>query len=424
MTRLSRSTTRSRSRCTIVRVILLSSLMIIAVDAVATTINVPADQPTIQDAINVAVNGDIVLVAPGTYAENINFLGKAIHVKSSQGAKVTVIDGGRAGSVVTFASGETSKAVLSGFTLQNGANSQEGGGIAVSSNPTITGNIIKNNTGCNGGGGIGIAFASPLIRGNTIANNAQGGCSGGIGGGGISVRGAGSARIVGNTIVSNTWPGNGGGIALFAAGTPTLENNIIKGNSSAGGQGGGIWIVNDSDALIVQNLFYNNNGSQGSGIYFLVPSGSRGPLLVNNTIIGAVGATQGAAVFAGGFDNQVRFFNNLLIGQSGENAVDCDTSYSALPPTFTTNDAFSPNGTGLEGSCASESGQNGNISVDPVFVSATRKNFHLATGSPAIDTGTNSAPNLPSKDLNGKPRIADGDADGDLIVDMGVYEVQ
>ena len=59
-----------------------------------------------------------------------------------------------------------------------------------------------------------------------------------------------------------------------------------------------------------------------------------------------------------------------------------------------------------------------------MFVSASHNNFHLATGSPAIDTGTNSAPNLPLKDLNGKPRIADGDADGDLVVDMGVYEVQ
>jgi hypothetical protein len=58
----------------------------------ASTINVPADQPTIQSAINAASNGDTVVVAPGTYTENINFLGKAITVESSKGAKVTTIN--------------------------------------------------------------------------------------------------------------------------------------------------------------------------------------------------------------------------------------------------------------------------------------------------------------------------------------------
>ena len=41
------------------------------------TIHVPADQVTIQAAINAASNGDTVVVEPGTYVEKINFLGKA-----------------------------------------------------------------------------------------------------------------------------------------------------------------------------------------------------------------------------------------------------------------------------------------------------------------------------------------------------------
>jgi hypothetical protein len=49
------------------------------------TINVPAQQPTIQDGINAAASGEIVLDAPGTYFENINFNGKAITVTSSGG---------------------------------------------------------------------------------------------------------------------------------------------------------------------------------------------------------------------------------------------------------------------------------------------------------------------------------------------------
>ena len=60
----------------------------------AATIHVPADQPTIQAAIDAAAGGDTVLVAPGTYYEDINFNGKIITVTSEQGAAATVIDAG------------------------------------------------------------------------------------------------------------------------------------------------------------------------------------------------------------------------------------------------------------------------------------------------------------------------------------------
>src|ERR1044071_4292849 len=72
---------------------------------VASVIRVPANQPTIQAAINAAANGDAVQVAAGTYFENINFSGKSIMVTSEQGPRVTIIDGNQAGAVVTIASG-------------------------------------------------------------------------------------------------------------------------------------------------------------------------------------------------------------------------------------------------------------------------------------------------------------------------------
>ena len=56
--------------------------------AAADILHVPGDFPTIQAAIDAAMDGDEVEVHPGTYNETINFLGKAITVRSSGGAKV------------------------------------------------------------------------------------------------------------------------------------------------------------------------------------------------------------------------------------------------------------------------------------------------------------------------------------------------
>ncbi len=387
------------------------------------------DEPTIQSGIDAASDGDTVQVAPGTYFANINFKGKLITVISTGGPKVTIIDANNAGAVVTFVSGETRSAVLSGFTITNGG-TDEGGGISIgSSSPTIVHNVIIRNRACSEGGGIEVAFSSPQILGNTISDNTQGVCSGGWGGG-ISIRGSGFAQIISNVISGNSWPsGNGGGISLSAAGTPLIMNNIISGNQAgdlAGGAvGGGIWTLNDSDPVIVQNLIVNNEADQGAGVYFSVPDGSPGPILVNNSIAGNnARRLQGSAVYTIGFVDKTQFLNNLLIGDSGQNAVFCDSTFDAAPPLFNNNDVFSQGGTGFEGNCASQSGTAGNISAEPAFVDPSLNNFRLLAGSPGIDVGSNSAPDLPPTDLDGLPRIADGTGIKKFIIDMGAYEFQ
>lgn len=84
------------------RPVLLCAILSGNAIAHGSVIDLPADQATIQDAIDAAENGDVIRVAPGAYFENLNFNGKAITVKSSNGNKVTIIDGGHANSVVTF----------------------------------------------------------------------------------------------------------------------------------------------------------------------------------------------------------------------------------------------------------------------------------------------------------------------------------
>jgi len=69
-------------------------------------------------------------------------------------------------------------------------------------------------------------------------------------------------------------------------------------------------------------------------------------------------------------------------------------------------------------------GGSGNIGDDPLFVDEAGGNLRLTEGSPAVDSGGNGAvpPDLP-EDLDGNPRIADGDGDDVAVVDMGVYEL-
>src|SRR5215467_10201230 len=374
----------------------------------ASIIHVPADLATIQSAIAAAANGDTVQVAPGTYVENLNFLGKAITVASDQGPAVTIIDGNLAGSVVTFASGEGLHSVLNGFTVRNGNAS----GISISNaSPTIIGNTIINNNAQNGGGGISISGGSPLIQGNVIKNNGQtSGYSGGVGGGGIAIVGASSAQILNNNISDNSWASaSGGGITLFAAGTPMIQNNVVS-NNTAYSQGGGFYLANQSDAAIIQNLIIGNSAGKGGGLYWLVPSGDRGPFLINNTIYGNL-SPQGSGVFADGFDAQVQITNNIIMAAPGQTAVICSGTYSSNPPTFLTNDVVSTSGTTYYGTCGNPSGTNGNISVDPLFASASGGDFHLQRGSPAIDAGTNGN-TMPQRDFDGITRPLDGNGDG------------
>src|SRR5262249_46759169 len=118
---------------------------------------------TIQRGIDAAQNGDLVLVANGTYSGsgnlNVDFGGKNLTLRSLGGAASCAFGGGGGGALgCTFHRGETRAAILDGFTIHTDVVS--GGGISISdnSNPTITRCWIITNLLSSGtaGGGISI----------------------------------------------------------------------------------------------------------------------------------------------------------------------------------------------------------------------------------------------------------------------------
>ena len=134
----------------------------ITISTSANTLLVPSEYSTIQLAIHRCNNGDTIIVSPGTYLENINFLGKNIVLTSidPQNPEIvssTIINGYGSGSAVSFINNESRNAVITGFTISGGYGTinpeiQEGiywgaGIYCFNSSPTIKGNIISNNNG-------------------------------------------------------------------------------------------------------------------------------------------------------------------------------------------------------------------------------------------------------------------------------------
>ena len=435
------------------------------------TIRVPADSPTIQSGIDAASPGDTVLVSPNTYVENIDFHGKAITVRSSAGPSNTILDGGARGPVVSFTSGETRTSTLSGFTIQNGSGPSQtlghtsppdralprglasgptpSGGIFVfSSAPTILNNTITTNR-CNG---IYSVQSSPLIQSNHITLTTWASAINGLTpqcgpdqGTGISLTGAYTAAsgqppivptILGNTVDNNDLAAvaTGGGITLNSAPGTLIQSNLIRGNSGSNATGA-LSALASPNLLILQNVITQNTVSQGAlTVELSGHNGSPATFILNNTIAGDLPldpTSPIAEIVTYGAGSENLLANNIVVAASTKAAWFCDPAFAfsgQTPVVADHNDLQNTLGPPIAGACADPTGTFGNISADPRFSNAATGDLHLLQGSPAIDSGNNSALALLAAaftlvtDFSSQPRLQDATARGYTVVDMGAYE--
>jgi hypothetical protein len=283
---------------------------------------VPADYPSIQAALDASTFGDLVLVAPGTYNENLvmSYQHDGVALVSESGPAFTTIDGRHLNRVLG-ASDVGPQTRIEGFTLTNGraepfTPNNVGGGIRLDyAHLTIVNNVIRDNF-AEAAGGLYVNFSSPTLLDNVIRDNEAL-----ASGGGIYCDHIGSAYIERNIIDGNTSGHYGGGITIWDGATPQVISNTIVANVGTLG-GGGIYITRNSHPVIARNIVAFN--APGSGIM-------RGD-------------------------------------EESTLAVTCNDLWANTPANYT--------------GWPDETGANGNIAGDPLFCDLPNRDFRLGEASP------------------------------------------
>ena len=374
----------------------------------------------VQAAIDAAFDGDEIIVHQGTYYGPVDLLGKAITLRSTEPenpsvVENTVLDGNGAPHVVCCDSGEGQDTVIAGLTITGGdadgtPPEDRGGGVFCcdGSSPIVLRCVITDNHAEEGGGGIGCySDSSPTISRCTIAGNTATSF-----GGGVYCSTHADPILIDTHIVGNTAELQGAGVYCHTSSNPTISRCTITANTAASLKGGGVYCYYYSSPLLLNCAITGNTaGDRGGGVACGYESH---PTITNCTVTENTALDDGGGVFC--WQDAMPTITNCILWHDSPQEFYVDGSSE---PAVTYCDVQG----GWSGT--------GNINVDPNFADAPGEDFHIASGSPCIDAGTNyGEPRDMIVDLDGNPRFVDDPDTDDTgagpppIVDMGCYEYQ
>lgn len=280
----------------------MAAFLCAPVPTAARVIYVPAELPTIQQAVESAADGDTVLVAPGTYRRlwtktvtrptgpvivNTNVLvDRSVVLVSEAGAEATIIEGAGTGPVAVVSGARG--VVIRGFTLRGGSADER---------------VLD------GGGGVFCELCEVEISENVIQGNS------GPFGAGVACSNAYFVWIHDNLIVGNGPCEFGAGVALLERTECTIEFNVIAENQ-ARVYGGALLINEWSSAAVSRNTIAGNSAAAGSALY--CRNGSDVRMSVNIV----AGGVRGTAVYcdtlsSGGGCALELFCNDFWQNESG-----------------------------------------------------------------------------------------------------------
>jgi parallel beta-helix repeat protein len=218
----------------------------LAIPALAKTIEVPKDYQTIQAAINAAQPGDLILIAPGIYKENLT-IRKSIELRGADAG--VIVDGSRARNTPTILIQRTRDVVIQNLEITGGRR-----GIQVERSRDV---IIKNNL-----------IQKNRRQGILVTDNSQGTQiienkifdtapdEGNVLGNGIILNGDKNAQVLKNFIARSAWSG----LRLLSA-VAHIEGNTFEENQYYGIEIWPNWVDSPdvpSQATVLDNALKGN----------------------------------------------------------------------------------------------------------------------------------------------------------------------
>ncbi len=253
------------------------------------------------------------------------------------------------------------------------------------------------------------------------------------------VGGEGPEAVLQGFTITGGASGRGGGLYVLRS-DPTISQCLFVGNTAIG-VGGGAYL-NQSSSRIVDCAFIGNHAGAAGAIYTTDQIGQQHEQVLTNILFAGNSVAQRGAAMYIGYGNYV--LDGLTFTEnSGPDHPISATIEVAIPSVILSNSIMWANSTSNEvfstvdlggltiEYCDIEGGVSaiepvglvtwgqGNIAEDPEFA----VDYRLHHISPCIDAGDNGLAGSDT-DLDGNPRIVDGDDDGKATVDMGAYEFQ
>jgi hypothetical protein len=225
-----------------------------------------------------------------------------------------------------------------------------------------------------------------------------------------AIHGDGSSRVIHiqstlsqtSVIDGFTITSGNGGISTLLSSVAILNSKVVHNHTTGAHSGGGMRIDHSSvtitNTLIADNISDHEDGALRIVSTVSIPGPASRVNIHNSTI-----ANNRAQVRNGVFCSlsACNLVNSIVWGHAGEDLYNAAARYSDIEMSYP---------------------GEGNISTDPGFRDPTSGDYHLSTGSPCVDAGTNAI--APETDFEGDRRPADGDQDGTAIVDIGMDEFE